>query len=61
MHTPVASYVQKERQSQHSEKACTSSSSEEGSQDQESVNKAYAIEKIYAHKHSNFTFKIKDP
>jgi len=53
MYTPAASYDHEERQSRHSWKAHTSSSSEEGSQDQESINKAYTIEKVYA-KHSKF-------
>jgi len=60
MYTPASSYDHEERQNRHSWKARTSSSSEEGSQDQESINKAYTIEKVYA-KHSKFSFKIKDP
>ena len=60
MYTPAASYDHKKRQCRHSQKARTSSSSEGGSQDQGSINKAYTIEKVYASKHSNFSFKIKD-
>ena len=60
MYTPAPSYNHEERQSRHSWKAHTSSSSEEGSQDQESINEAYTIEKVYA-KNSKFSFKIKDP
>jgi len=54
------SELTEDRQSRHSWKACTSSSSEEGSPDQESINKAYPIETVYA-EHSKFSFKIKDP
>jgi len=61
MYTPAASYDQEERQSRHSWKAHTSSSPEEGSQYQEIIKKMYTIEKVYASKHPNFTFKIKDP
>jgi len=49
-----------DRQSRHSWKARTSSSSAEGSPDQESINKAYPIETVYT-KHSKFSFKIKVP
>jgi len=61
MYTLAASYDYETRQSRYSRKARTSSSSKEESQDQGSFNKAYTIEKVYANKHSNFSFKIKDP
>jgi len=47
-----------DRQSRHSWKARTSSSYAEGSPDQESINKAYPIETVYA-KHSKFSLKLK--
>jgi len=60
-YTPPASHDHEERQSRHSLKAHTSSSSEKRSQDQGSINKAYTTFKVYASKHSNFSFKINDP
>ena len=60
-YTPAALYDHEERQSRHSQKAHTSSSSEKRSQSQGSINKDYTTIKVYASKHSNFSFKINGP
>jgi len=57
---PTASYDHEERQIRHSQKAHTTSFSGKRSQDQGSINKAYTTIKVYASKHSNFSFKIND-
>ena len=57
MYTPTTSYYQEDTQSRPSGEDCTLSSSKQESQDQESSNKAYTVEKVCA-KHSNLSFTI---